>query len=69
MKSFQTITVVKGEGFMCICEKCACSRDHACSYYESYVKSNIAAAAEYNADSLAGNMIPILRLLPKPMKN
>jgi len=34
---------------MCICEKCAC-RNAGCSYYESYVKSNIAAATEYNAD-------------------
>ena len=38
---------------MCICEKCACRND-GCSYYESYVKSNIAAATEYGANRLLG---------------
>lgn len=50
---------------MCICSKCKCRHDY-CSYYENYVKSNITAAFEYNADrQFGGESDPYLAAISK----
>lgn len=51
---------------MCICEKCACRLDKSCAYYESYVKSNLAAATEYSANrQFGGEYDPYLEAITK----